>query len=157
MLLGPLCALLQAQYLSLAPTCAMILTHSTAQGQKCPSTSYRYAQTVSQFVRHLTLSLFHEISQQVYELHCDEVQGVSGNFSANCSCTKSLYLLSYQKTYSPRKTRSSIERTTVSKNWIKQLHTLPVLRFNRCLTTEYSQTAAHCNGNFGTDSQMYRP
>jgi hypothetical protein len=26
-------------------------------------------------------------------------------------------------------------KTTVSKNWIKQLHTLPVLHFNRCLTT----------------------
>jgi hypothetical protein len=25
-------------------------------------------------------------------------------------------------------------------NWIKQLHTLPVLHFNRCLTTEYSET-----------------
>jgi hypothetical protein len=32
------------------------------------------------------------------------------------------------------KTRSSIERTIVSKNWIKQLHTLPVLHYNRCLT-----------------------
>jgi hypothetical protein len=32
-----------------------------------------------------------------------------------------------------------IERTIVSKNWIKQLHTLPVLHFNRCLTTEYSE------------------
>jgi hypothetical protein len=28
--------------------------------------------------------------------------------------------------------------TIVSKNWIKQLHTLSVLHFNRCLTTEYS-------------------
>jgi hypothetical protein len=27
-------------------------------------------------------------------------------------------------------------RTTVSKNWNKQSHTLPVLHFNRCLTTE---------------------
>jgi hypothetical protein len=26
----------------------------------------------------------------------------------------------------------------VKKNWIKQLHTLPVLHFNLCLTTEYS-------------------
>jgi hypothetical protein len=40
-------------------------------------------------------------------------------------------------------------------NWIKQLHTLPVLHFNRCLTTEYSQTTAHCNGNFDTDNQIY--
>jgi hypothetical protein len=32
------------------------------------------------------------------------------------------------------KTHSSIERTTVSKNWIKQLCILQVLHFNRCLT-----------------------
>jgi hypothetical protein len=25
------------------------------------------------------------------------------------------------------------------------------------LTTEYSETAAHCNGNFDTDNQMYVP
>jgi hypothetical protein len=50
---------------------------------------------------------------------------------------------------------SSIERTVVSKNWIKQLHTLPVLRFNRCLTTEYSETKANFNGNFDTDNQIY--
>jgi hypothetical protein len=64
----------------------------------------------------------------------DEIQGVSGNFSANFFCTKSVYLLPSRNTYSTRKTRSSIERTTVSKNWIKHLHTLPVLHFNRCLT-----------------------
>jgi hypothetical protein len=51
----------------------------------------------------------------------------------------------------------SIERTTVSKNWNKQLHTLPVLHFDRCLTTEYSETAAHFNGNFITDNQIYVP
>jgi hypothetical protein len=55
------------------------------------------------------------------------------------------------------KTRSSIERTIVSKNWIKQLHTVPVLHFNRCLTTEYSETTAHFNGNFDTDNQIYLP
>jgi hypothetical protein len=31
---------------------------------------------------------------------------------------------------------SSIERTVVSKSWIKQSHTLPVFHFNHCLTTE---------------------
>jgi hypothetical protein len=41
--------------------------------------------------------------------------------------------------------------------WIKQSHTLPVLHFNRCLTTEYSETTAHCNGNFDTDNQIYVP
>jgi hypothetical protein len=55
------------------------------------------------------------------------------------------------------KTRSSIERIIVSKNWIKQLHTLPVLHFNHCLTTEYSETTAHFNGNFDTDNQIYVP
>jgi hypothetical protein len=68
-----------------------------------------------------------------------------------------VYLLPSQKTYSTRKTRSSIERTTVCKNWIKQLHTLPVLHFNRCLTTERSETTAHFNGNFDTDNQIYVP
>ena len=46
--------------------------------------------------------------------------GVSGNFSANCFCTKSVYLLPSRKTYSTRKTRSAIERIIVSKNWVKQ-------------------------------------
>jgi hypothetical protein len=86
---------------------------------------------------------------------CRRGTGVSGNFAANYSCTKSVYLLPSRKTYSTRKTRSWIERTAVSKNLIKQLHTLPVLHFNRCLTTEYSLTTAHCNGNFDTDNQIY--
>jgi hypothetical protein len=88
-------------------------------------------------------------------MHCDEVQGVSGNFSADCCCTKSVCLLPSRKTYSSRKTRFSVESTTVSKNLIKQLHTLPVLHFNRCLTTVYSETTAHFNGNFDTDNQIY--
>jgi hypothetical protein len=45
----------------------------------------------------------------------------------------------------------------MNKNWIKQLHTLPVSHFNRCVTTEYSETTAHCNGNFNTDNQIYVP
>jgi hypothetical protein len=83
--------------------------------------------------------------------------GVSGKFSADCSCTKSAYLLPSQKMYSTRKTCSSIERTIVSKNWIKQLYSLPVLHFNRCLTTEYSETTVHYNGNYDTDNQIYTP
>jgi hypothetical protein len=82
---------------------------------------------------------------------------VSRNFSANCCCTKSVYLFPSRKTYSTRKTRSWIERTIVNKNWIKQLHTLPVLHFNCCLTTEYSETTAYVNGNFDTDNQIYVP
>jgi hypothetical protein len=50
-----------------------------------------------------------------------------------------------------------IERTIVSKNLIKQVHILPVFHFNRCLTTEHSETTAHFNGNFDTDDQMYVP
>jgi hypothetical protein len=38
----------------------------------------------------------------------------------------------------------------------KQLHTLLVLHFNR-LTTEYSETTAHFNGNFDTDNQFCVP
>jgi hypothetical protein len=41
------------------------------------------------------------------------------------------------------------------KNCIKQLHTLPVSNFSRYLTTEYSETKAHFNGNFDTDNQIY--
>jgi hypothetical protein len=41
--------------------------------------------------------------------------------------------------------------------WIKQLHTLPVLHFNRYLTTEYSETTAHFNGNIDTDNHIYVP
>jgi hypothetical protein len=46
-------------------------------------------------------------------------------------------------------------RTIGSKNWIKQLNTLPVLHLNRCLTTEYSETTAHFNGNFDTDNEIH--
>jgi hypothetical protein len=63
----------------------------------------------------------------------------------------------FEKSLCTYKRFSSIERTTVSKKWIKQLHTLPVLHFNRCLTTEYSETTAHFNGNFDTDNQNYVP
>jgi hypothetical protein len=42
--------------------------------------------------------------------------------------------------------------------WVKtELNTLPVLHFNHCLTTEYSETTAHLNGNFDKDNQIYVP
>jgi hypothetical protein len=44
----------------------------------------------------------------------------------------------------------------VSKNWIKQLHALPVLHFNRCFTTEHSETTAHFKGKFDTDTPNLR-
>jgi hypothetical protein len=69
---------------------------------------------------------------------------------------KSVYILPSWNMYSTRKTCSSIERTIVSKNWIQQLNTLPVLHLNYCLTTEYSETA-HFNSNFDTDNQIYVP
>jgi hypothetical protein len=43
------------------------------------------------------------------------------------------------------------------KTELNNLHTLPVLHFNHCLTTEYSETTAHFNGNFDTDNQIYVP
>jgi hypothetical protein len=70
--------------------------------------------------------------------------------------TNSMYSV-FEKSLCTYKRCSLTERTTVSKNWIKQLHTLPVLHFNRCLTTEYSETIAHFNGNFDTDNQIYIP
>jgi hypothetical protein len=51
----------------------------------------------------------------------------------------------------------STEKPILSKNLIKQLHNLQILHLNRCLATEYSETAAHCNGNFDTDNQIYVP
>jgi hypothetical protein len=43
---------------------------------------------------------------------------------------------------------------TVSENWT----VIPFTGtdFNRCLTTEYSETTAHFNGNFDTDNQNPR-
>jgi hypothetical protein len=43
----------------------------------------------------------------------------------------------------------------VSKNWIKQLNTLPVLHFKLCLINKYGEKTAHSNGNFDTDNQIY--
>jgi hypothetical protein len=42
-------------------------------------------------------------------------------------------------------------------NFIRKhfLHTLPVLNFNSSLTTVYSETTAHFNGNVDTDNQIY--
>jgi hypothetical protein len=34
---------------------------------------------------------------------------------------------------------------------------MPVLRFNRCLTTEDSETTTNFNGNIDTDNQIYVP
>jgi hypothetical protein len=45
----------------------------------------------------------------------------------------------------------------MSKNWIKQSNTLPVLHINRCLKAECSETTAHFIGNFDTDNQIYVP
>jgi hypothetical protein len=65
--------------------------------------------------------------------------GVFRNFSTNCACTKSVYPLPPRKTFSTRKQVPQF-KTPLSKT---ELHTLPVLHFNRCLTTEYSETTAH--------------
>jgi hypothetical protein len=45
----------------------------------------------------------------------------------------------------------------VSKIWIKQIHTLLLLHFNRWLAPEYGETTAHFNGNFDTDNHIYVP
>jgi hypothetical protein len=52
---------------------------------------------------------------------------------------------------------SDVYERLYSKTLIKQLHTLRILHFNSCLTTEYSETTAHFNGNFDTDKQIYVP
>jgi hypothetical protein len=53
--------------------------------------------------------------------------------------------------------RSKVHESLYSKPWITQLHTLPVLQLNRCLTTEYSETAAYFNENFDTNNQFCVP
>jgi hypothetical protein len=40
--------------------------------------------------------------------------------------------------------------------WVKTIN-LPILHFNRCLTTEYSETTAHFNSNFDIDNPIYVP
>jgi hypothetical protein len=52
---------------------------------------------------------------------------------------------------------TSVYRGLNPFNFIRKhvLHTLPGLHFNRCLSTEYSETTAHFNGNFDTDNQIY--
>jgi hypothetical protein len=83
---------------------------------------------------------------------------INFSFDYNLMIKKKVILYNaFGKSLCTCKTRSSIERTIVSKNWIKQLNSSPVLLFNRCLTTEYSETTAHFNGNFDTDSQIYVP
>jgi hypothetical protein len=53
---------------------------------------------------------------------------------------------------------NALEIRSALPYWVKtELHTLPVLHSNRCLTTEYSETTAHYNGNFDTDNQIYVP
>jgi hypothetical protein len=54
-------------------------------------------------------------------------------------------------------TGTDIERNILSKNWIKQLHTLPVLHFDISLTTEYNERKEHFNGNFDIDNKIYVP
>jgi hypothetical protein len=50
---------------------------------------------------------------------------------------------------------SDVTERRYRKNWIKQINTFPVFNINRCLTTEYSETTAHCNGNLDTDNEIY--
>jgi hypothetical protein len=50
---------------------------------------------------------------------------------------------------------SDVHEHLYSKNRIKQLHTVPELHLSHCLTTEYSETTAHFNGNFDPDNQIY--
>jgi hypothetical protein len=103
---------------------------------------------------HSTLTKFLNKSTNCIAMRYRVFLGISQQITP--ALNRCIYCL-LKKKYSTRKTQPSIERTVVSKNWIKQLHTLPVLHFNRCLTTEYSEITAHLNGNFDTDNQMYVP
>jgi hypothetical protein len=82
-------------------------------------------------------------------MYCDEVQVLLGIFQQIASALNRCIYCLLERRILQKKTRSSIERSIVSENWIKQLHTLPVLHVNRWL--------AHFNGNFDTDNQIYVP
>jgi hypothetical protein len=47
---------------------------------------------------------------------------------SRCALKKGVESVVHERLYRPKP----------ELNWIKQLNTLPVLHFNRCLTTEYS-------------------
>jgi hypothetical protein len=77
--------------ISLAPTCAIILMDSAAYGQKCPSLSLDglpllSASGTENVSRNFSANLRTALRRST---------GVSGNFSANCSYTKSVYLLPF--------------------------------------------------------------
>jgi hypothetical protein len=146
--LGPLYGLLQARYLSLAqwfdgPRSIQSEMSINFLSLSLDGLPLRSASTTESVSQHFSVSVRTALRWGT---------AVCGNVSAHFSFTKSVYLLPSRKTYSTRKTRSWIQRTTVSKNWITQLHSSPVLHFNRCLTTECSETTAHFNGNLDTDN-----
>jgi hypothetical protein len=83
-------------------------------------------------------------------MHCDEVQVFLGIFKQIApALNRCIYCLLERRIEQAKHVPQLKE-----PQWVKnELHTLPVLRFTRCLTTEYSETTAH----FDTDNQIYVP
>jgi hypothetical protein len=90
----------------------------------------------------------------MYEVSCPVGKAVDVNperFKPNIQCVRKV-AVHLQKVLEVMSTS-----VYTGLNWITKLNTLPVLNFNRCLTTEYRETTAHFNGNFDTDNQIYVP
>jgi hypothetical protein len=101
-------------------------------------------------------SLYNTQNRMSFTLNCSlhrTLNGLSQCFDGNIDTVDVKYSVFGKLLCTYKRCWKWYPWTIVSKNWIKQLHTLPALHFNRCLTTEYSETTAHFNDNFDTNNQ----
>jgi hypothetical protein len=81
---------LQTRYLSLAPTCALIFMDSAAYCQKCPSSLSLDGLPLRSTSNIESVTWNFSVSLQT------ALRWSTGNFSANCSCTKSVSIAFYR-------------------------------------------------------------